>query len=441
MEKINSLQESLIPAYQDKWKAIALSTKKIDPLLATKAVREVYKLMGKQEPKIRFFNSPRAIKLEIATSNPKQLAKELGAPLLIVPLSLELLAELPQKNDEQLWQELQEKWRLPEESRDISLQPTAALIQDLATQISPQEWQNLEILQEELREELFNHFWEERQQEFKKEIQKIPTGDFFIQAGDFLWQQVGEPIWHQFGEPVVETISNQPMLKNWEEEFKENFLPWLKIIDSIGFGYSILRSNIDISLISQIDYCVSVLNWKCDEKKWKALESLVTNCGWVYFFEKTCVICHRPTKLLFDEENRLHGEGEAAIEFLDNYQIFAYQNVILPEKYGRFHPHQWQPYWLLSETNAELRRVLIQGIGYGRICQELGAIELDSWREYTLLKINSDVDVEPIYLLKMICPSTGHIHVLRVPPTMKTAREAISWTNWGVDPEEFSVAT
>lgn len=88
-----------------------------------------------------------------------------------------------------------------------------------------------------------------------------------------------------------------------------------------------------------------------------------------------------------------------------------------------------------------MRRVLIQGIGYSRICQELQAIELDSGQEYTLLKIDNNVDIEPIYLLKMTCPSTGFIHALRVPPNINSAKEAINWVNWGTDPEEFSVQT
>jgi len=67
--------------------------------------------------------------------------------------------------------------------------------------------------------------------------------------------------------------------------------------------------------------------------------------------------------------------------------------------------------------------------------------ELDSWQEYTLLKIGNDVDVEPIHLLKMTCPSTGFIHVLRVPPDLTSAREAIAWVNGGIDPGEFSVQT
>ncbi|MEO0935751.1 MAG: hypothetical protein AAFY21_19045, partial [Cyanobacteria bacterium J06641_2] len=85
--------------------------------------------------------------------------------------------------------------------------------------------------------------------------------------------------------------------------------------------------------------------------------------------------------------------------------------------------------------------ILIKEIGYYRICQELGAIELDTWQKYTLLKINKNIDLEPIHLVKMICPSTNNIHILRVPPDINSAREAIAWINWGIYPKEFAVQT
>jgi hypothetical protein len=144
-----------------------------------------------------------------------------------------------------------------------------------------------------------------------------------------------------------------------------------------------------------------------------------------------------------DSEQRLHAEAEPAITWGKGYGLYCYHGVTLPEKYGKLPPREWQAQWILSENNAELRRVLIQGIGYARICTELQAIELDSWAEYSLLKIDQiiDIDRQAIYLLKMTCPSTGFIHALRVPPNMPSAREAITWVNWGVDPLEFSVQT
>jgi hypothetical protein len=164
-------------------------------------------------------------------------------------------------------------------------------------------------------------------------------------------------------------------------------------------------------------------------------------------FEKICLVCDRPLHLRFDSANELHAEGEPAIAFADGYSLYFHHGVKLPEKYGKVHPDLWQAEWLLSEENAELRRLLIQRIGYDRICQELEVTELDSWQEYTLLSIEFDDDFDdegnakPIYLLKMTCPSTGFIQALRVPPDLESAQEAIRWVNWGIAPEEFSVQT
>ncbi|WP_293365592.1 leucine-rich repeat domain-containing protein [Microcoleus sp. CAWBG27] len=176
------------------------------------------------------------------------------------------------------------------------------------------------------------------------------------------------------------------------------------------------------------------------QELFRCKQQLFEECGWIFPFEKICLICDRPLHIRFDRENRLHAEGESAIAFADGYSLYFHHGVKLPEQYGKVHPDLWQAEWLLSEENAELRRLLIQRIGYDRICQQLQAVELDSWQEYTLLKIDN-ADVEPIYLLKMTCPSTGHIHALRVPPALESAKDAISWVNWDIEPEQFSVQT
>ncbi|MBD1901336.1 GGDEF domain-containing protein [Trichocoleus sp. DQ-A3] len=187
---------------------------------------------------------------------------------------------------------------------------------------------------------------------------------------------------------------------------------------------------------------IAALNGIDRDTQRQAYWQLQQFAGWTWrYFDTQNIVSERPIKISFDSQNRLHAEGEPAIQFADGYNFYSYHGVTLPEEYGKLHPSQWQAQWLLEEDNAELRQVLIQGIGYSRICQELQATKLDFWQEYTLLKIDNKLDVEPIYLLKMTCPSTGHIHALRVPPNMKSAREAIRWVNWGIDPEEFSVQT
>jgi leucine-rich repeat protein SHOC2 len=111
-----------------------------------------------------------------------------------------------------------------------------------------------------------------------------------------------------------------------------------------------------------------------------------------------------------------------------------------------------QAEWLLDEDNAEIRRILIEQLGYEKICQELRAVNIDTWREYNLLKIDGvetiyndwqrpPIDREAMLLLKMTCPSTGHIHILRVPPEITSAEAAITWVNHGIHPDRFAVQT
>ncbi|KAM3115235.1 DUF6745 domain-containing protein [Phormidesmis sp. 146-33] len=244
-----------------------------------------------------------------------------------------------------------------------------------------------------------------------------------------LWIELSDP-----SRPTSPFIQFRPRLINWLwERHKE---PWLI---TAFFRNSLTEENYDFC--TWLDFCVSVLNCEIDQAKWSAFQSVKQECGWVIFADNACLVCDRPIRLLLDNQDRLHAEGEPALEYADGFRLYAHHGITLPETYGKLHPNQWRAEWLLSERNAELRRVLIEGVGYERIYQELGAIELDSWREYSLLKIDSNIDVEPIFLLKMTCPSTQFIHILRVPPNMNSAKEAIRWVNWDVNSEDFSTET
>jgi leucine-rich repeat protein SHOC2 len=152
------------------------------------------------------------------------------------------------------------------------------------------------------------------------------------------------------------------------------------------------------------------------------------------------------------DESNLELKTTESVKEIDNLtqlKISWMLNVNLPRRYWRKFS-EWKAEWLLDEKNAEIRRRLIEHIGYERICDELGAIAIDIWQEYTLLKIDNiqivyqgwkEVGKEPMMLLKMTCPSTAHIHILRVPPDMTSAEAAIVWVNHGIHPSKFSVQT
>ncbi len=251
-------------------------------------------------------------------------------------------------------------------------------------------------------------------------------------------------IWNKLVPQLCEELTSK-ITKQVKSGLKEKLkypIGTQEFLENVGLCIYYITPKEFVDCCNLIDFCIDVLNLSYSyETEWILLQSIVKSCGIIYAYEEIAIICDRPRILSFDNQNRLHAEGSPAIQYADGFSVYAYHGVTLPEKYGKLHPNQWQAQWLLEEKNAELRRVLMQGIGYSRICQELQALELDRWQEYSLLKINNDVDIEPIYLLKMTCPSTGFIHALRVPPNVESARDAIAWVNWGIDPEEFSVQT
>ncbi|WP_310429621.1 leucine-rich repeat domain-containing protein [Chamaesiphon sp. VAR_48_metabat_135_sub] len=138
---------------------------------------------------------------------------------------------------------------------------------------------------------------------------------------------------------------------------------------------------------------------------------------------------------------------------LPNLSSVNFLNADLPRRYWT-KLSEWKPEWLLDENNTEIRRRIIDRVGYEKICEVLNATKIDTWREYVLLKIDDfqpvfeqqtwpqkPVGKEPIVLLKMTCPSTGHIHILRIPPEMTSAEDAIVWVNHGIHPDRFTVQT
>ena len=95
-----------------------------------------------------------------------------------------------------------------------------------------------------------------------------------------------------------------------------------------------------------------------------------------------------------------------------------------------FRPDELRATDLLQVRNITHRRVLIARMGLERFLGELGGLVLDRDRdaggERQLLSVPLPDD-EPIHALRVRCPSTHHEYVLRVPPHIRTCRQAAAW--------------
>ncbi|WP_407572571.1 DUF6745 domain-containing protein [Deinococcus altitudinis] len=95
-----------------------------------------------------------------------------------------------------------------------------------------------------------------------------------------------------------------------------------------------------------------------------------------------------------------------------------------------FHPEELECAEILSTRNVELRRVMLERVGYGRFLDEVGAQVLDRDRdaggERLLVRVALPGD-EDFVAVCFSCPSTGRRYALRVPPGIRSGHAASAW--------------
>jgi hypothetical protein len=95
---------------------------------------------------------------------------------------------------------------------------------------------------------------------------------------------------------------------------------------------------------------------------------------------------------------------------------------------------------ILAERNAELRRVMIERVGFEKFLREVKAEVLDTDRdqggERRLLSVPL-IEDETMVIVSVFCPSTGRQYLIRVPPTTRTCRQAVAWTAGFDNPDDY----
>ena len=98
--------------------------------------------------------------------------------------------------------------------------------------------------------------------------------------------------------------------------------------------------------------------------------------------------------------------------------------------------------WVLAESNAEVKRKLIEAMGADRLFSQVKAVvahqDIDGCNNPRQLVRFQLADTETGYLqaVRVVCPTTGRVYYLGVPPTVKTCQEAVAST-FGIKPDEY----
>jgi hypothetical protein len=151
-----------------------------------------------------------------------------------------------------------------------------------------------------------------------------------------------------------------------------------------------------------------------------------------FFITKDSIeVCAIPTVVNLDEQGRLHAASGPAFVWLDDIRVFSWHGVRV-EDYVIEHPERITVADIETERNAEVRRVKIERYGLARYLADSGAREIHR-DDYGVLYRREVPDEEPLVVVKVLnatpeADGSFKDYFLRVPPAMKTAREAVAWT-------------
>lgn len=195
----------------------------------------------------------------------------------------------------------------------------------------------------------------------------------------------------------------------------------------------------EASWLSFYSYFMEVCDVDCSILE--GLFETAKECGWWWPFEDTVIITPKPTLINRDEQGRLHSLTGAAVLYPDGFGVWAVHGVRVPKDIIE-DPSSITPERIQKETNAEVRRVMIDKYGKDRYIIDSKA-KIISEDDYGVLYSAGLPGDEALVMVKVVNSTpepdgSFKDYFLRVPPTIKTAREAVAWS-FEVDEKKYKV--
>ncbi|MFE3601862.1 DUF6745 domain-containing protein [Streptomyces sp. NPDC059142] len=170
------------------------------------------------------------------------------------------------------------------------------------------------------------------------------------------------------------------------------------------------------------------------------LAEVARNAGWWWPYAHAVVICERPVVLHRDEAGRLDRGDGPAIAYPDGFALHAWRGMPVPAAFLGELP-SLTPGRIRAEPNAELRRVMLEYYGFERYLSESDArpVHRDETGVLWRIALTGDEDVAMVEVVNSTPEPDGthRTYWLRVPPTVRSAREGVAWT-FGLEAEAYA---
>lgn len=120
------------------------------------------------------------------------------------------------------------------------------------------------------------------------------------------------------------------------------------------------------------------LNLKHHEK-YRAWEACAVEGGFRFMHKEFCIVSDRPERLLVDDQNRPHCADGPSHRWRDGWSLYHWHGMRIPaeREYIIHSPEQITVAKIEAETNAEIRRVMMERYGYERYMRDCNAVVVD----------------------------------------------------------------
>ena len=163
---------------------------------------------------------------------------------------------------------------------------------------------------------------------------------------------------------------------------------------------------------------------------------LSQSIGWWASWDGICIVSDRPEAVHFDDQKRLHCETGMAARYRDGWGCYAWHGTAIPGEWIEKRS-SLTPQVALTWNNIEQRRAACEIVGWSNILAQLDSRVIDDNGDPEIGRLIEvtlpDVGKERFIVVRC---GTGRGFALPVPPNMRTAIEAQSWT-WGIDKKDF----
>ncbi len=200
----------------------------------------------------------------------------------------------------------------------------------------------------------------------------------------------------------------------------------------------------DLASLGVYEYLHDALGWQEPTQPLRGLWKIAKSAGWIVPHEQICWISERPTVLRTDARARLHCPDGPALRYADGWCAYAWKGVQVPA-WMIEHPEWITPAAVADTFDPVRRNCMIEimtperFVGTGVVAQvskdETGIL----WRKFWSFRgvtVGSWTAVEVVNGTAEADGSRKR-YFLRVPPAMRTPREAVAWT-YGLTADQYA---